>query len=332
MTESSYNSDSDERYCMLIRWLKDTGIDYQQITAASSDASFRRYFRLYNDAKTHIAVDAPPEHEDNQRFIDIANRLRDSGLQTPKVICYSLEKGFLVVEDLGNTVLQQALQCADSSRINQLYTGAFDCISTMQSKTSTTDLPHYDAELLRTEMQLFPDWYLRHHLQYQTTDDEPDVIEAVFNLCINNATQQPQSFVHRDFHCRNLLIQPDLAAGIIDFQDAVKGPVTYDPVSLLLDAYIDWPDEFIHEFANKHRLSLTPVPSAEQYERWFDLMGLQRHIKILGIFSRLYHRDGKSQYLNDIPLVLKHIFRTTKKYPELTAFHQLLIKITRTTH
>ena len=332
MTESSYNSDSDERYCMLIRWLKDSGVSYKNITAASSDASFRRYFRLYNDVKTLIAVDAPPEHEDNRRFIDIANRLRDSGLHAPEVICYSLENGFLIVEDLGDTVLQQALQSADSKRVDQLYTGAFDCINTMQAKTSTTDLPLFDSKLLTTEMQLFPDWYLEHHLQYQAKDDEKCVIEAVFKLCLNNVSQQPQTFVHRDFHCRNLLIQSEAVPGIIDFQDAVKGPVTYDPVSLLKDAYIDWPDEFINKFANKHRLSLSPVPAPEQYDRWFDLMGLQRHIKILGIFSRLYHRDGKSQYLNDIPLVLQHIYRTTKKYPELTAFHQLLLKVTSTTH
>ena len=319
MTESPYNSDSDKRYCMLIRWLQESDTDPLKIEAASADASFRRYFRVFKASGSLIAVDSPPEHNNNQQFIDLAARLLSNGIRTPKIICYSLEKGFLLLEDFGTQVLQQTLETATEAQTHQQYKDAISCIGRLQ-KATTEGLPVYDKPFLNTEMQLFNEWYLMHHLQHKPSTAELRIINDVFKLCADSANDQPQVFVHRDFHCRNLMPLTDGTLGVIDFQDAVIGPVTYDPVSLLKDAYIDWPMEFIQKFSDQHRKSLRPIPNQELYNRWFDLMGLQRHIKVLGIFCRLNYRDGKSQYFKDLPLVLQHIDRTTAKYPELEKF------------
>ncbi len=323
MTESPYNSDSDIRYCKLIQWLQETGTDYLKVEPASADASFRRYFRVFKANESLIAVDSPSEHNNNLQFIDLAARLLGSGIRTPEVICYSLEKGFLLLEDFGTQVLQQKLKTATEVQTNLLYTEAINCIGTLQ-KAPTNGLPLYNKQFLTNEMQLFIDWYLKRHLAHEPNRSELDIINDVFKLCADNASEQPQVFVHRDYHCRNLMPLTDGTLGVIDFQDAVIGPVTYDPVSLLKDAYIDWPAEFISQFSNQHRQSLSPVPDQAQYNRWFDLMGLQRHIKVLGIFCRLNYRDSKSQYFKDLPLVLQHIERTTAKYPELENFRCVL--------
>ncbi len=315
---------------MLIRWLNEAGIEHSNVEPASADASFRRYFRVYTGKDSLIAVDTPPEHNDNPQFIDIASRLSDAGIHTPEIIRYSLENGYLLLEDFGTEVLQQALETADHNQTVRLYTDAISSITSMQQTAATKGLPLYNEQLLRTEMQLFTDWYLQQHLHYTPSNAELNTIEEVFTLCVNNAIEQPQAFVHRDYHCRNLMPTRN-TMGIIDFQDAVLGPVTYDPVSLLKDVYLDWPEEFIAKFSNQHRLSLQPMPDIAQYTRWFDLMGLQRHIKVLGIFCRLNYRDGKAQYLNDLPLVLLHVVRTIGKYPELKKFLQLIKTITAKT-
>lgn len=331
MTESPYNSDSDQRYQLLLDWLLAADVSATNVVAASADASFRRYFRVSTAKQTLIAVDSPPQHNDNQKFINLAARLLESDVRTPKLICYSLEKGFMLIEDFGPEVLQHAVTNADAGSTELFYTDAFNTIATMQRAAPVDGLPLYDKAFLQTELHLFLDWFVSRHHRYKLSTEEYNTIEDVFDLCINNAVEQPQTFVHRDYHCRNLMPidEAQKKLGVIDFQDAVVGPVTYDPVSLLKDAYLEWPEAFIQRFNEQHRITLNPTPTREQYVRWFDLMGLQRHIKILGIFCRLKYRDNKPQYFNDIPLVLRHIVRTTNNYPELFNFHQLLRSITR---
>ena len=317
----------DQRLEQLKTWLDDSGIAYNNIAPASADASFRRYFRISDDNETFIVMDAPPEKEDCTDFISIATLFLSFGLNVPKILRQNLEQGFLLLSDLGDTVFLSEL---NNHTVDQMYTAAMDSLLQLQ-KNKTPNLPLYDETLLRNELNLFPDWYLEKQLKISVTDEHREVLEQTFDVLINNALAQPQVCVHRDYHSRNLMVNSldPQAPGVIDFQDAVVGAVTYDLVSLLKDCYIDWPREKVEQWVgyfHKEALSSGIINDAdfETFLRWFDLMGLQRHLKVAGIFSRLKHRDGKTGYLKDIPRTMDYVFDVLKRYPEFQPLQKLL--------
>ncbi len=330
MTETPYNSVSDERLEKLCRWLQDNHITTQGLTSASSDAGFRRYFRVPHGSTTVIAVDAPPESEDSQSFIDIATRLADSRLRVPQIHCYNLENGFMVQEDFGHCPMQTVVDHNDTSSpvTHDLYTKAIDAVITMQAQTNTDGLPGYTGNFMHSELALFCEWYVSRHLQRAPDNEQQKCISNAFSAIVDVILQQPLTFVHRDFHCRNLMVLPsDNSLGIIDFQGALLGPATYDPVSLLRDVYLELPAGFQESFMQQHRQSMHPLPDWQTYQRWFDFTGLQRHLKILGIFCRLHYRDSKSDYLTHLPAVTRQIHNVLQRYPELTAFDKYFATI-----
>lgn len=282
-------------------------------------------------------MDAPPAKEDLTSWLDIDARLRMAGLHAPEILAVDKTLGFVLMEDLGaRTYLPELAH----ESVDALYADAFDALLRMQTKVDVAGLPDYDRQRLITEMELLPEWFLKRHLGCTISCEEWDIIEAAFTFLAHAAEEQPRAFVHRDFHSRNLMIVDHSAAGdadgmlvnpgIIDFQDAVVGPVTYDLVSLLRDCYIEWDAERVEGWIVGYRLRLQathllgPEVSAAQFSRWFDLIGLQRHIKVLGIFCRLWYRDGKRQYLNDLALCWRYAIAVARRYPELHAFAGLL--------
>ena len=320
----------DPRLEQLKVWLNDNKITYKDIAPASADASFRRYFRITDAEKTFIVMDAPPEKEDCKPFVDIAKLLFDFGLNVPQILQQDLEQGFLLLSDLGNTVFLDKL---NNNTVDEMYAAAMKSLLLMQ-KNKKPNLPVYDETLLRNELNLFPDWYLEKQLKIVVSAEQKEVLENVFEILIKNALEQPQVCVHRDYHSRNLMVNeknPD-APGIIDFQDAVIGAVTYDLVSLLKDCYINWPREKIETWvkyfhAEAESLGIINNVNFEQFLRWFDLMGLQRHLKVAGIFSRLKHRDGKTGYLKDIPRTMDYVFDVLERYPEFKPLQTLLSEV-----
>ena len=320
----------DQRLEQLKVWLKNSGITYQNIEPASADASFRRYFRISNEKNTYIVMDAPPEKEDCKPFIHIANILFNFGLNVPQIFQQDLEQGFLLLSDLGDTVFLSEL---NNSTVDEMYTAAMKSILLMQ-KNENPDLPLYDETLLRNELELFPDWYLTKQLGITVSAQQKEVLEQTFYVLIENALAQPQVCVHRDYHSRNLMVNENnpQQPGVIDFQDAVIGAVTYDLVSLLKDCYIDWPREKVEAWvkyfhAEATSFSIIDKVSFDEFLRWFDLMGLQRHLKVAGIFSRLKHRDGKTGYLKDIPRTMDYVFDVLERYPEFKPLKNLLGEI-----
>ena len=296
------------------------------IEPASADASFRRYFRVtLADGTTRIAMDAPPDKEDCRPFVAIAGLMADAGLHVPEIHAQDLQQGFLLLEDLGARACLGALG-PDSA--DALYADAIDALVRLQVNAPTGDLPAYDRGLLLREMQLFPDWLLSRHLGLRLSQAESTMLETAFAALVDNALAQPVVCVHRDYHSRNLMVVNANNPGVIDFQDAVAGPVTYDLVSLLRDCYIGWPaaqlDAWIagyYERAQRAGL-LTGIDPAD-FRTWFDLMGVQRHLKAAGIFARLNHRDGKPGYLDDIPRTLGYIVDAGARHPasrELAGF------------
>jgi len=311
----------------LKKWLQSSDIGYDDIQPASADASFRRYFRIYDNGKTYIVMDAPPGKEDCQSFIDIAEMLLRFGLHVPKILQQDIKQGFLLLSDLGNTVFLSEL---NNHNVDKMYSSAMDALLLLQQNTPV-NLPAYDEKLLRTELNLFPDWYLEKQLKITVTESQKAVLEKVFDVLIQNALSQPQVYVHRDYHSRNLMVNKDHAdkPGVIDFQDAVIGAVTYDLVSLLKDCYISWSREKVVLWVASFRvkaesLGIIENVDAKQFLRWFDLMGLQRHLKVAGVFSRLKHRDGKTGYLKDIPRTMDYVFEVLELYPEFVDFKKLL--------
>ncbi len=326
MTQTPYNSVNDERIQSLVKWLADNDFKYNNLNVVPTDAGFRRYFRLQTDNSSLVAVDAPPEHEDTSAFLDIAERLASSGLHPPQIHCYSTEMGFLVVEDLGQSHIQQTLHKApdNTALAADLYQTAMQGITQMQTMTDTTALPVCDGDFLRAELELFTHWYLDKHLGISIDHAQLAIINSTFETLINSATEQPYRFMHRDYHCRNLMVLANNSIGIIDFQGAMLGPITYDPVSLLKDAYLDWPTDFQNPLIDQHHNSVTPTVDSQTYARWFDFMGLQRHLKILGIFCRLHYRDNKPDYLDNLCRVRSQVENTVAKYPQLSEFSRLL--------
>jgi aminoglycoside/choline kinase family phosphotransferase len=319
------NNVTDKRLDEINSWLKQmfSTIDFQ-IEPASSDASFRRYFRVTVGTETLILMDAPPAQEDTQPFISIANFMHEYGVHAPKITAYDTDIGFLLISDFGNRAYLDELndQSAES-----LYKAAIDSLISMQLlPLDKISLPEYDSALLQQEMRLFPEWFLDKHLSIYA----PDFLTETFKLLTDSALEQPQVFVHRDYHSRNLMHTSENSPGIIDFQDAVIGPITYDLVSLLRDCYIEWPDDKLANWVKYYYLSaiknkiLNNTISLEKFTQWFDWMGLQRHIKVLGIFARLNYRDGKSNYMNDLPLTLKYVRKISAKYSEFSELSDFL--------
>jgi len=317
-----------ERIQLLENWLKEQfPAKPFTLQPASADASFRRYFRVSFKDQTLIAMDAPPQQEDCTPFIQVAEILAATGVHVPKIVAQNLDQGFLLLSDLGDTTFLQALN-NQMDNADQLYGDAIDALIKLQLSQQVEGLPGYDEALLLRELNLFPDWYIARHLRVDISEKQQAVLQSIFTRIIQNNIAQPQVLVHRDYHSRNLMVtSPN--PGIIDFQDAVMGPITYDLVSLFKDAYIRWDEERILDWMirywEKARKAGLPVPTdfAEFY-RDFEWMGVQRHIKILGVFTRLYYRDGKESYLNDLPLVMEYLRKTCKRYRELHLLLNLL--------
>lgn len=303
------------------------------LTTVSGDASFRRYFRCAfqtpeGQTATVIAVDAPPEKEDNQSFIRVAETLGDRGVNVPKVLAKDFAQGFMLLSDFGDVLLSDVL---DESCCDQLYTQALHDLLRLQKVNFNPELPRYDSALLQREMLLFQDWFLGEHLGLELSEAELALLIETFGRLEASALEQPMVTVHRDYHSRNIMHAKDQPLGIIDFQDAVFGPFTYDAVSLLRDCYIHWPDEKVRAWAldfKNHfdQQELCEAVPASQFFYWFDLMGAQRHLKAIGIFSRLNYRDGKSGYLKDIPRTLNYVLAETEPYPALEKFRIFLLE------
>lgn len=324
---------------MLKKWLVGlTGFDFnlETLQAASSDASFRRYFRVEaaDGQKTYVVMDAPPEKEDVRPFVQVADLLRRGGSNAPEVLAENSEEGFLLLQDFGNTTMLQGLNAQPEAK-DAFYMQALQDLVHLQSSTSTAALPVYGADKLLQEMNLFDEWYVGRHFGAEMTDQERNWLDSIKGMLIQSALAEPQVFVHRDYHSRNLMLTSEPGAapqfGILDFQDAVKGPLSYDLVSILRDAYIEWPETQTldwtvryWEAARKAGLPICEDPG--EFYRQFDFMGLQRHLKILGIFARLNYRDGKAQYLNDLPMVLRYVRLVAGRY---IAFKPLLLLLDR---
>lgn len=298
------------------------------ITPASADASFRRYFRLtLPDGTTRILMDAPPDKENCQPFVAVAKLLEAAQLNAPRVLAEDHTQGFLLLTDLGNDLYIQALQ-QDDKRDHALFLDAIDALITWQLASKPDVLPPYDAALLQRELALFPEWFVGRHLQHTLSDSEQATLDKTFALLVTSALSQPKVFVHRDFMPRNLMIATP-NPGILDFQDAVYGPITYDVVSLFRDAFISWEEEreldWVVRYWEKARAAGLPVAADfGEYWRDYELMGLQRHLKVLGIFCRLKYRDGKERYIADLPRFLMYARHTATRYVALKPFLNLL--------
>lgn len=321
----------DKRYEALKTWVgRVLTTQNGDFRPASSDASFRRYFRVSAGGESFIVMDAPPGKEDLRPYVAIAQRFHALGLHVPRILEQNLEQGFLLLSDLGDRLYLPQLS---EATVGRLYGDALGALAVLQTGTFTADaagfLPDYDETLLLRELELFRDWYLGRHLGLSLNRAQNRALEQVFETLIGSARAQPQVWVHRDFHSRNLLVTGRNNPGIVDFQDAVLGPVTYDLVSLLRDCYIAWPRERVEDWVKDYRtLALeSGIPVGEDdagFLTWFDLMGVQRHLKATGIFARLYHRDGKLGYLADIPRTLGYVLDVATRRVEIEPLAALL--------
>ena len=297
------------------------------LAPASADASFRRYFRAtFVDGRTLVVMDAPPQHENCRPFLHIAKLFEDAGTHVPHVYAQDLQQGFLLLSDLGNTTYLQALNTGDAPR---LYDAATDALIKIQLASRDNELPPYDEALLLREMRLFPEWYIARHLNASLTDKQHAKLEEVFARIIANNLAQPRVYVHRDYHSRNLMQVDENNPGVLDFQDAVYGPITYDLVSLFKDAYIRWEEaetiDWLIRYWEKARKAGLPVAKDfSDFYRDYEWMGVQRHLKVLGIFARLHHRDGKDGYLKDLPLVKAYLRAACVRYIDLKPLLNLL--------
>lgn len=301
------------------------GADDFTLAPASADASFRSYWRAARGAQQWIAMDAPPPQEDIRPWLDIGARLRAAGLHAPEVFASDAAQGFVLMEDLGNRLYLPELNDASA---DALYGAALDALLRLQRDVRADDLPVFDATRTIPEMELLGEWFLRRHLGADLSCDDWDTYELALRDVANAADEQPRRFMHRDFHSRNLMLVPHDPPAIIDFQGAMLGPIAYDLASLLRDCYIAWPDARVETWVEGYRQALAHAGivavDATRFRRWFDLIGLQRHLKVLGLFCRLWYRDGKRGYLGDLPLVLRYVLDVCARYPTLHAFGQLL--------
>jgi aminoglycoside/choline kinase family phosphotransferase len=314
----------------LLLWVQEQINDQEcYVKPASSDASFRSYWRVFSKDQTYIVMDAPPEHENCTPFIVFSKKLESSGIQVPIVIASDLSQGFLLLSDLGTV---QYLEVLNLDTYKNLYNDAINALHTMQQNTDLSNSPLYDKNLLRLELSLFEEWFINKHLNSRLNEEQSHTLSKSLDLLIDNALQQPQTFVHRDYHSRNLMKTKNNNPGVLDFQDAVVGPVTYDLVSLLKDCYISWDQSIVDEFSDGFRKKYNHTNQTnikfDQWQRWFDLMGIQRHLKVLGIFCRLNYRDNKANYLKDLNLTLHYVKQACERYSELHALLEVINEIT----
>jgi aminoglycoside/choline kinase family phosphotransferase len=324
---------TDSRLNTLHNWLKalqpSWQLDLATLTPASADASFRRYFRIESQKpnfETLIVMDAPPQHEPLDAFIRVDLLLSNAGLNVPKILEQNTVEGFLLLNDLGTKTFLAEL---NNETADRLYADATHALVQMQLASKPGVLPNYDQALLQRELDLFPEWYLKKHLNIQLSDLQQAQLKQSFSFIIKNNLAQEKVYVHRDYHSRNLMVTEKDNPGVIDFQDAVYGPITYDAASLWRDAYIAWPEERVIDWVIKfweagRKAKLRMPDDFGQFYRDFEWMGLQRHLKVLGIFARLCHRDGKDGYLKDIPLVLEYAIATANRYIELKPLARIL--------
>jgi len=298
------------------------------LTAASSDASFRRYFRWEGGAHTFVVMDAPPPQENCKPFVDIAHLLAKSGINVPKIYAEDLPRGFLLLNDLGTKTY---LDVIDGENADQLFADAIDALLAFQQLPMDAPLPSYDVALLRRELELFPEWYVRRHLGIDLDAEQQALWQRASQQLIDSALAQPKVLVHRDYMPRNLMIS-EPSPGVLDFQDAVYGPVTYDITCLFKDAFLSWPEERVRGWLESYwqQASALDIPVQADFEdflRASDLMGVQRHLKVIGIFARICHRDGKPRYLADVPRFFSYIEGVLARRPELAELGELFASL-----
>jgi N-acetylmuramate 1-kinase len=322
---------SDARLALIHDWVAGSlKLAPTAITPASSDASFRRYFRVSTAAgRTFVVMDAPPGKEDVRPYLKVSGLLESTGVHVPHVHERDIERGLLLLEDLGSTLYLARLNAGDDP--DSLYGDALNALAAiqLQGRDAAAELAPYDRAALMREMDLMPEWFCARHLGLSASAGDQGVIARAFEFLSAEALAQPQVFVHRDYHSRNLMVIRERNPGVIDFQDAVRGPIGYDLVSLLKDCYISWSRERVERWVSGYRALLAerggPVGTDErEFLRWFDLIGVQRHIKVLGIFARLWYRDGKNGYLRDLPLTLEYVRDTCRRYGELADLSRLV--------
>jgi len=321
---------TDERLAAMREWVatKFPGSAFS-IAPVAGDASFRRYFRVIIDTQSFIVMDAPPDKEDCHPYVAVARAFENSRAQFPRVIAENVEQGYLLLSDFGD---QQLLSALHPDSADRLYRAAMDALIPIQHCTDVPNyvLPNFDAALYWREFSILDTWYIKKNLDKKLSDGDAAQLKKIYQFLIDALAEQPVVFVHRDYHSRNIMLCENNTLGILDFQDAVRGPITYDLVSLLRDCYIAWPDEKINQWVNyfhtqlKNDNQLDGVDFAT-FMRWFDFAGLQRHLKCLGIFSRLHYRDHKNNYLKEIPRVLEYVMKVCDKYPELYGLKNILI-------
>ncbi len=320
------NPQTDQRRETALQWARaHTGWLNAQLEIASADASFRRYFRIVHEHRQYIVMDAPPGQESLEPFIDVAGRMARAGLNVPAIHAVDREHGFLLLDDFGDRPWHRVLE---EKNTEAMFSDAIDALIRMQLNTDASGLPEYDAALLLREIELFPDWFLARHWQVRPTEPELDDWEMLCMILVRWALDQPGVFCHRDFMPRNLMLtEPN--PGILDFQDAVLGPISYDPVCLFRDAFLSWPvekvDAWLEQYRRNAKTAGLPVPEdPELWRRTCDLMGAQRHLKVLGIFARICYRDGKPQYLHDAPRFMRYLDQAISRNPELSDLGKLL--------
>lgn len=318
----------DTRLLDLQEWLRGhLPVTTWELSPLAGDASFRRYFRVRTDNTSWVAMDAPPDKEDSHNFVGIAKVFANLGVTVPQIITANLEQGFLLITDFGNQLYWQAL---NTQTADPLYRAAIQSLITIQScpQDKYWHFPTF-AEIMVEELKRFREWFLLKHLGLTLNSTEEKILEDTFAQLVASALEQPQICVHRDYHSRNLMVLPDKKVGILDFQDAVWGPITYDLVSLIRDCYIAWPKPQVetwalHYYQLANSKGLLQHNNPQQFIRWFDWMGVQRHLKAIYIFARKLHRDNNPNYLKEIPRTLQYVLDITSCYPEFTAFKKLL--------
>jgi aminoglycoside/choline kinase family phosphotransferase len=327
MLQQDSNDPRLTQACVWLATLAAPAVRCDTLRPASADASFRRYFRIDGtEGASYILMDAPPPQEDVRPFIHVAELFGQTGVSVPRVLAQDVERGFLLLTDLGSTTYLHQLTIDTA---HKLYMDAIDALVLLQAQSQPDVLPEYDRALLLRELQLFPDWYIAKHRGVTLDDKQQAALQKVFDALLANNLAQPQVYVHRDYHSRNLMVLDSGNPGILDFQDAVYGPITYDLVSLLRDAYVQWDEEVVLDWAIRYwekarRAGLPVANDIDSFYRDFEFMGLQRHLKVLGIFARLYHRDGKAAYLDDMPLVMEYTRKTAGRYRELAPLIRIL--------